>query len=144
ARISSSARQLSTRSISVSSTTWSSAVAIVFRYSGKAAARISPWRGISADLPSEFEGLSLRQPPLEPERQCAAHPEQNVPVDEDRLFSVARIAVEVREHVWAAAGNPEPRLLVDLHRLDRRLGPDELPQRFGPGAELREHHCPAF
>src|SRR3954464_5679098 len=81
ARISSSARQCSTRSISVSETICASAAVMYLVFGAKRLADL-PLRGdLSADLPGGAQGLRLRDPAFEPQGDRAMRPEQDVAVD---------------------------------------------------------------
>src|SRR6478752_7318204 len=99
ARISSSARQCSTRSTSVSETTCTSAAVMYLVFGAKRLADL-PLRGdLSADLTGDAQRLGLGDPALEPHGEGPARPEQDVAVDLHRFLPELARAAEVGERV---------------------------------------------
>src|SRR3954470_17106547 len=138
ARISSSARQCSTRSISVSMTTFASAAVMYLVFGAKRLADL-PLRGdLSADLVSCAQRLRLGDPAFEPHGDRAVRPEQDVAVDLHRSLPKLAAAAEVGERVRRAL-DPQAGLAGDADRLDARLLTDRLLQQpVVPGAVFRE------
>src|SRR6185312_12346673 len=143
ARISSSARQCSTRSISVSETMCTSAAVMYLVFGAKPPADL-PLRGdLLADLAGEPQRLRLGNPAFEPHGDGPARPEQDVAVDLHRFLPELPTAAEIGEGVRRAL-DPQPRLTRDTNRLDERFLPDRLLQQpVVPRRILREQHRPA-
>src|SRR5947199_3786897 len=131
ARTSSSARQCSTRSISVPVTTFSSAAVIVRPLFGNEAVPDLPTKGDSTGVAGEEERFLLRQPPFEAQCELAAHPDEDAAVNQHVLLLDAEPPVEVLERVRAAL-DPDGFVAVHASVLDARLADCELLHRERP------------
>src|SRR6478735_6725216 len=138
--ISSSARQCSTRSISVSETTCTSAAVMYLVFGAKPLADL-PLRGdLSADLAGEAQRLRLGDPAFEPHGDRPVRPEQDVAVDLDHFLAELTAAAEVAERVRRAL-DPQARPARHANGLDERLLADRLlQQRVVLRPVLREQH----
>src|SRR6188508_3322357 len=140
ARISSSARQCSTRSFSVSVTTFASAAVMYLVFGAKRPADL-PLRGdLSANSAGDSQGLCLGDPALQADGGRPMRPEQDVAVDLHGSLPELAARAEVGERVRRAF-DPQAVRACDANRLDERLLADQLLQQaVVPGAELREEH----